>query len=209
MKTLSTRRQQILDFITRFIEEKDYSPSVRDIVGGCSISSASVAQYHLNVLEREGYIRRDREVSRSIGLLRKTADLSIVPLLGSIAAGQPIPVPSADTWEMTPEATLEIPRYLIGGLEKVYGLKVKGSSMIDALIDDGDIVLMQYTSAAENGEMVAVWLKDKQEVTLKKIYRESGKIRLQPANRTMSPIYVAPDKIEVQGKVIAMLRKVK
>ena len=93
MKTLSVRQKKILDFISNFIGDKGYAPSVRDVAGGCGISSSSVTQYHLNVLEREGYIRRDRDISRSVGLLKRPTGLNMVPLLGTIAAGQPIPVP--------------------------------------------------------------------------------------------------------------------
>jgi len=207
VEELSTKQKQIFDFIADFIEEKDYSPSVRDVVKGCGISSSSVAQYHLNVLERKGYIRRDPEISRSIGLVRKAPDFTIVPLLGTIAAGQPIPVPSADTWITTPEETIEVPQYLTGGLKRLYVLRVKGTSMIDALIDDGDIVLMQQANTAEDGEMAAVWLRDEQEVTLKKVYREPGRIRLQPANKLMKPIYSRPENVEIQGKVVGVLRK--
>ncbi len=207
MRTLSARQKKILDFIRKFIEKKGYAPSVRDVAGGCGISSASVTQYHLKVLEREGYIRRERDIPRSIGLLKRTADFNTVPLLGSIAAGQPIPVPAADAWVSTPEEVLELPAYLSNAPEKMYALRVKGTSMIDALIDDGDIVLMQQANTVEDGEMVAVWLKDKEEVTLKRVYREPGRVRLQPANEQMAPIYVEPDDIEIQGKVIGVIRK--
>ncbi len=207
MRTLSARQKKILDFIGKFIGKKGYAPSVRDVARGCGISSASVTQYHLNVLEREGYIRRDRDIPRSMGLLKRTADFNTVPLLGSIAAGQPIPVPAADAWVSTPEEVLELPAYLSNAPEKMYALRVKGTSMIDALIDDGDIVLMQQANTAEDGEMVAVWLKDKEEVTLKRVYREPGRVRLQPANEQMAPIYVEPDDIEIQGKIIGVIRK--
>lgn len=207
MSTLSPKRKQILDFITNFIRQRGYAPSVRDVAEGCGISSSSVAQYHLNVLEREGCIRRDREVSRSIGLVKKATYFTVVPLLGTIAAGRPIPVPTEDTWVTTPEETIELPPELTRGLEKLYALRVKGTSMIDALIDDGDIVLMQQASTAEDGEMATVWLKDEQEVTLKKVYREPGRIRLQPANRLMKPIYCHPGNVEIQGRVVGVLRK--
>ena len=207
MKTLSTRQKKILDFISEFIEEKSYAPSVRDVAKGCGISSASVTQYHLNVLEREGYIHRDRDISRSIGLAKRAIGLITVPMLGSISAGQPIPVPAADAWVSTPEDVLELPPYLSSNLEKTYALRVKGTSMVDALIGDGDIVLMQQVSTAENGDMVAAWLKDTGEVTLKRIYRESGRIRLQPANEQVAPIYVEPDDLEIQGRVVGVIRK--
>lgn len=204
--TISPKRKLVLDFITEFIEEKGYAPSIRDIANGCAISSTSVAQYYVKALEREGYIRRDHEVSRSIALTKKHA-VATVPVLGTIAAGQPIPVPSADTWVTAPEETIELPDYLISGLADLYALRVKGISMIDALIDDGDVVVMQATNVAEDGQTVAIWLKDRQEVTLKKIYREQGRIRLQPANRFMEPIYSQPDNVEIQGKVVAVLRR--
>ena len=131
----------------------------------------------------------------------------MVPLLGTIAAGQPIPVPAADAWVSAPEEILELPSYLSSAMEKTYALRVKGNSMVDALIGDGDIVLMQQANTAEDGEMIAAWLKGEGEVTLKKIYREPGRIRLQPANEQMAPIYVDPDDIEIQGRVVGVIRK--
>lgn len=202
---VSQTRERILNFIRDFIDERGYAPTVRDILKGCFISSTAVVQHHLNILEREGHIHRDPEVFRSIQLLDRS-NIVRVPLLGSIAAGAPIPVPSAETWEVEPLEILELTDDLIQSKEGVYALKVKGLSMIDALIDDGDIVLMQSADTANNGEMVAVWLKDKQEVTLKRFFRESNQIRLQPANSQMQPIYVAPDNVEVQGKVIGVIR---
>ena len=208
MRMLSGRQKEILDFIADFIENKGYAPSVRDVVKGCGISSSSVAQYHLNVLERAGFIRRDREVSRSIALVRSPADLVPVPILGTIAAGQPIPVPPDNAWVTPPEDALRLPEELTRGLDGVYALRVKGTSMIDALVDDGDIVLMQQASSADNGEMVAVWLKNQQEVTLKKIYFQRGRVCLKPANPLMEPIYERPDNVDVQGKVIGVIRLV-
>lgn len=207
MKTTSTR-QRILKFIRDFLADRSYPPTVRDIVAGCHISSTSVAAYHLEVLEKEGYLRRHPDVSRGIELLDKPRTLP-VPVLGVIAAGKPIPVPAADTWDSVASAeTVSVPGEMIGSKEGVYALKVKGSSMIDALISDGDTVLMQHANAVENGEMAAVWLKSEKEVTLKKFYAESGRIRLQPANSQMKPIYTSPDNAEVQGKVIGVIRLV-
>jgi len=206
MKTLSSKQQHIIDFIRRFLLDRGYPPSIRDIVSGCNISSTSVVDYNLDVLEREGYIRRHPEVSRGIELLA-WARLR-VPIIGQIAAGVPIPVPTADTWDVAASSeTLEVPQDLTQGREGVYALKVRGLSMVDALIGDGDIVLMQYVNAVENGEMAAIWLKAEKEATLKKFYAESGRIRLQPANSQMQPIYVEPDNIEIQGKVIAVIRQ--
>jgi repressor LexA len=199
-------RERILELIRRSFDERGYAPTVRDIVKGCNLSSTSVAQHHLNTLEKEGRIHRDPQVVRSIQLIEK--NVVEVPLLGAIAAGKPIPVPGSDTWTTPPEEMLKLTADMIGNRRNVYALKIKGTSMVDALIDDGDTVVMEAVPTAENGQMVAVWLKDEQEVTLKKIYREPGRIRLQPANKQMKPIYVKPQNVEVQGKVVAVLRKV-
>jgi repressor LexA len=207
MDSISVRQRQILDFIRQFIEERGYSPSVRDVVKGCDISSTSLAQYHLSALETHGHIRRQRDISRSISLSSSYLPGRSIPFLGTIAAGEPIPVPAADTWVTAPDEVLDIPEHLTGRRDKLYGVKVKGTSMIDALIDDGDFVIMQATSTAEDGEMVAVWLKDRQEVTLKKIYHESGRVCLKPANSLMQPIYCKPKNVEIQGRVVAVFRK--
>jgi repressor LexA len=211
MKTELSKQQRIIDFIRRFLAERSYPPTIRDIVSGCGISSTSVVDYNLDKLEKDGYIRRHREVSRGIELLIQSplpGHRRRVPIVGQIAAGEPIPVPTADTWDTVASSeTLEITEELTRGKEEVYALKVKGSSMVDALINDGDIVLMEYVNAVENGEMAAIWLKDEKEVTLKKVYSEPGRIQLQPANSQMQPIYVKPDNLEVQGRVIAVLRQ--
>ena len=206
MKTLTSKQQHIIDFIHNFLADRGYPPSIRDIVSGCGISSTSVVNYNLNILEKAGYIRRHPEVSRGIELL--TRSRLQVPIIGQIAAGEPIPVPTPDTWDITASSeALEVTQDLTRGREGVYALKVRGSSMVDALINDGDIVLMQYVNVVENGEMAAIWLKAEKEVTLKKVYSEPGRIRLQPANSQMQPIYAEPDNVEIQGKVIAVIRQ--
>ncbi len=202
---LSETRRRILQFIRDFAQERGYAPTIRDILRGCNISSTAVVQHHLNILDREGYIDRDPKVFRSIQLPDR-GNLVRVPLLGNIAAGEPIPVPAAEVWRTEAVETLQLTEELTQGKE-IYALRVRGLSMIDALIDDGDIVLMQPTSTVGNGDMVAVWLKEQQEVTLKRMYQETGRIRLQPANSQMEPIYVEPDGIEIQGKVVGVIRK--
>lgn len=208
---LSSRQKKILNFIHNFLTDNTYPPTIRDIVNGCEISSTSVADYNLGILEKKGYIRRHREISRGIEILDGAPSKRLgvaVPIVGQIAAGEPIPVPSSDSWNnIASSETLEVPQELIRGKEDVYALKVKGFSMIDALINDGDIVVMQYTQTVENGKMAAVWLKNEKRATLKKVYYNSERIRLQPANRQMQPIYVDPDNIEIQGKVIAVIRQ--
>jgi repressor LexA len=208
MKPLSPRQQKILTFIRRFNDDKEYPPSIRDIQLGCAISSTSVVDYNLKALERMGHIRRDREVSRAIQLLDgsgRRARSVAVPLVGRIAAGQPIPVPEGsvaydEMVSVTPDMT--------GGREDIFALRVKGTSMIDALINDGDVVVMEKANTAQDGDMVAVWLKKEEEVTLKKFYREGDRVRLQPANETLPPIDPEASNVEVQGRVLSVFRPV-
>jgi repressor LexA len=202
----SETRERILQFIRDFIDDRGYAPTIRDILRGCSLSSTAVVQHHLNVLEREGRIHRDPEIFRSIQLADRKHTVS-VPLLGTIAAGEPIPVLDAETWESQALEMLDLTDELTQG-KQVYALRVKGQSMIDALIDDGDTVLMEPVSTAENGDMVAIWLKDKQEVTLKRFFLESGRICLRPANRLMAPVYQRPENVEIQGRVVGVIRKI-
>ena len=209
MKELTPKRKQILDFIARYIDEHGFSPSIADIVQGCAISSPSMVQYHLEILEKQGYIKRRPQTSRSLSLLKGPQDNVAVPLLGTIAAGRPIPVPTEDTWRTAADETVRIPAEVLPKGARVFALRVEGISMIDALVDDGDIVIMEATNTADNGQMVAAWLTDREETTLKKLYREPGGIRLQPANPKMKPIFIAPDEIQIQGRVIAVLRKIK
>lgn len=204
---LSPRQQQILEFIRRYLDEEGIPPTVRDIVRGCGLSSTSVADYNMRILQREGRLRRRPEISRGIELPDRGRGLVRVPLLGTIAAGSPIPVPEADTWQSPPLETVEVPQELVGRTPQVYALRVRGTSMIDALIDDGDIVLLTQAKTAHNGEMVAVWLKAEKEVTLKRFYQEKRRIRLQPANSALAPLWVSPQNVEVQGKVVGVLRR--
>jgi repressor LexA len=210
-KELSDKQRRIVEFIQGFWAENNFPPSVRDIVAGCALSSTSVADYNLKLLEKKGIIRRHKEVSRGIELpsLSRESKRLEVPVIGLIAAGLPIPVHDNDTWDVTAGAeTIEVTRDIIRGREGVYALRVKGNSMIEDLINDGDIVLLQSVNVVENGETAAVWLKSEKEATLKKFFLEaSGKIRLQPANSQMQPIYASSDNIEVQGRVIAVIRR--
>ncbi len=205
MKQLSDKQSRIIDFLHRFLNERGYPPTIRDIQNGCQISSTSVVEYNLRILEREGHIRRVREISRGIELGARR--VVRVPIIGHIAAGEPIPVPTSDSWNMEELESLELTEELTRGKEGVYALKVKGTSMIDALIGDGDLVLMQQATTAENGDMVAAWLKRDGEATLKRFYLESGRVRLQPANEEMAPIYADPENVAIQGKVIGVIRK--
>ena len=209
-KALSPKQGRILQFIRKFIDARGYPPTVRDIVSGCKISSTSVVAYNLARLETAGYIRRHADISRGIELVSNRPSnrhTVTIPVIGEIAAGEPIPVPHSDTWETVAPEELVITEDLTRGKQRVYALRVRGNSMIDALIKDGDIVLMEYVTSAENGDMVAAWLKAEKEVTLKRLFRETDRIRLEPANTQVQPIYTAPDNVEVQGKVITVIRQ--
>jgi repressor LexA len=207
---ISNRQRCMVNYISEFWQGHGYPPSIRDIVAGCSLSSTSVADYNLKILEKKGYIKRHREVSRGIELPRSMSaeHRRAVPVIGTIAAGKPIPVPDNDSWDVASGAeTIEVPDYMLKGQEDVYALRVKGNSMIDALINDGDIVLMRYVNKVENGEMAAVWLKSEKEATLKKFYAEGPRVRLQPANSTMKPIMAQAANVEIQGRVIGVMRR--
>lgn len=210
---LSERQQAIIKFIQRFAQEKQYPPTIREIGSNVGISSTSVVNYNLNILQREGLIERDREVSRGIKLVGEAAPsgdpfmLVRVPLLGRIAAGEPIPVPESG-FAILGDDTVELTRGLLpADTSNLYALQVRGNSMIDAMIGDGDIVVMQHQETATNGELVAVWLTDREETTLKRFFLENGRVRLQPANPTMEPIFVNPKNVQIQGKVVLVVRR--
>jgi len=211
---LSKRQQKILQFVNEYLEENSYPPSIREIGAAAGISSTSVVTYNLHRLEEKGYISRDRDVSRGLKLTSKarkqTTPEAVVrlPLLGRIVAGAPVPVPASD-FPLMGDETIELTRGILGDPTGLYALQVEGNSMIDALVHDGDIVVMRYQRRVENGEMAAVWLKEREEVTLKRFYQEEGgRVRLQPANPTMLPIYVDdPRQVEVQGRVVMVIRQ--
>ncbi len=214
-KGLGERHQRILDFIASYQREHKHPPSIREIGEHCDISSTSVVNYYLDQLEKSGHIERDRKISRGMRLTGNTplGDMLRVPVLGVIQAGEPIPVPSnADFASFTAEDSVEITTSLMPGKEKgkeLFALQVQGDSMIDAMINDGDIVILKPTQDARNGEMVAVWLSDRNETTLKYYYKEKDGYRLQPANPTMKPIMLKKtEALEIKGKVVMVIRKV-
>ena len=208
---LSDRQNKMLEFIANFVKEHPYPPSVREIQMGCGISSTSVVDYNLHILRREGYIKRSPDISRGIQLLDRDTGRAmglqnavLVPVLGAIAAGEPL-MAFADAAEA--EETLELPPSLLPArTDDIYALRVKGQSMIEDLIDDGDVVLLRRRETASPGQMVAAWIKDPGEGTLKRFYPEGARVRLQPANSAMSPIYQDADNVEVQGVVVGVIR---
>jgi repressor LexA len=193
---LGERHKNILRFLEKFQAENGYPPSIREIGENTSISSTSVVNYYLNQLEEMNYIERESNVSRGIRLLRNfegsllkavqsVSDMFNVPVIGRIVAGEPVPIPSSDFNYYDSETGIDIARSLLPPKEKtedLFALEVQGDSMIDAMVNDGDIVVMRPITQANNGEMVAVWLADRDETTLKYFFLENGKVRLQPAN---------------------------
>ncbi|HIP97083.1 MAG TPA: repressor LexA [Anaerolineae bacterium] len=206
---LSERQQRMLQFIRQFMRENRYPPTIREIGRAVGISSTSVVNYNLNILEQRGLIDRDRAISRGIKLAESLVEQVVsIPLLGRIAAGSPLPIPdSSSDFGIFGDETIELTRGIIKDTDGIYALQVKGNSMIDALIHDGDIVVMKHQQHAENGDLVAVWLRDEKETTLKRFYLEGDRVRLQPANPTMEPLYFPANDVEIQGKVVCVIRQ--
>jgi repressor LexA len=236
-KGLTDRQKKILEVLERFQTQFGYPPSIREICDKTAISSTSVVNYYLDQLEDLGYIERDGRVSRGIRLLkplgeaesamavvtdavRQTAqsvrqavdELLRVPVVGRIVASEPAPVPPSDFSYFDAESMVDVARSLLPAREKgadLYALEVQGNSMIDAMIFDGDIVIMKPAQEVRNGDLVAIWLNDRDETTLKYFFLENGRVRLQPANPTMQPIYVDdPAVVDIQGKVVMVIRQV-
>jgi repressor LexA len=212
---LSDRQKRMIEFIQRFTADSGYPPSIREIGDAADISSTSVVNYNLNRLVEEGYLTRDQNVSRGLRLTDKLGraaerltNIVRVPLVGRIFASEPVLLPGTDSPVFGADEAIEITRGLLPSDNGLFALQVKGDSMIDAMVSDGDIVVMAKADEWSNGDMVAVWLRDREETTLKHIYREGSRVRLQPANPTMQPIYVDnPESLEVQGKVMLVVRQ--
>ncbi len=208
-KELSERQQKILAFLRRFIRENRFPPTIREIGEDVGISSTSEVKYNLDILERENLIERDREISRGIRVVAdRMAEVIRVPLLGRIAAGRPIPVPDSDFALYDEEHdSVELTRDIVKDDSGIFALKVQGNSMIDALINDGDIVVMRSQERVENGELAAVWLPDEEEATLKRFFLEGEQVRLQPENPTMQPMFFPARDVEFKGKVVCVIRQ--
>jgi repressor LexA len=223
---LTDRHKRILAYLDSYQKKLGYPPSIREIGEHTGVSSTSVVNYYLDQLEEAGYIARESNISRGIRILktfgdsiatnaRETAaavgEMLRIPIVGRIVAGAPIPVPSNDFSHFDPDTGINIARSMLPVREKsedLFALEVHGDSMVDAMVNDGDLVIMKKINTAVNGDMVAVWLRDRDETTLKYFYLEGGRVRLQPANPTMQPIYIEdPATVEVQGKVVLVIRQ--
>ena len=204
MENLTKRQEEILSYVKEYIVSHGYPPTVREIGKDLGVSSPATIHTHLNKLVEKGFIKKDGAKNRAIELLvenefnKKDEDVIEVPLLGKITAGSPI-----EAIEM-PDEYFSLPAYLVPNNKDVFTLKVSGTSMINAGILDGDIVIVQKQNVARNGEIV-VAMTDDNEVTLKTFYKEDGYFRLQPENDTMDPIIL--DNVSILGKAIGLYRK--
>lgn len=228
-KKLKERHKQVLDVIQEYSEKHGYAPSYREICARTDITSTSMVNYYLEQLEEMGYIERVENISRSLQI-KETAQDKVnqvignvkqavedvshsltIPLVGRIVASEPVPIPETDFSLFDAESNIQIPESLIPfnmQKENLFALEVDGDSMIDAMVNDGDVIIMKPTREARNGEMVAVRIKDQNETTLKHFYHEGDRVRLQPANPTMDPIYIdSSSDIEVQGSVVLVIRQ--
>ncbi|MBQ3303181.1 MAG: transcriptional repressor LexA [Clostridia bacterium] len=198
MRASHENQQKILDFIKSEIEDKGYPPSVREICAAVGLRSTSTVHAHLNHLEAQGLIRRDPTKPRALEVVDGSQPRGrSVPLVGRVTAGQPIlAIENIDEYLTLPQSVL--------GQGKMFCLRVEGESMIDAGIMDGDLVVLRQQDTAENGEIV-VAMNDEDEATLKRIYYEADRVRLQPENPTMAPIYVK--RATVLGKLVALIRQ--
>ena len=198
MEKLTSKQNNVLDYLKQFLAKKGYPPTVREICAALNLSSPATVHAHLNTLEEKGYISKGNSKNRAIELLVKNeyeeADSVDIPLLGKVAAGNPI-----EAIDFT------VPSYLIPAKREVFALRVNGESMINAGIHDNDIVIIQRQQTANNGDMV-VAMTDDYGVTLKTFYKENGYFRLQPENDTMAPIIL--DSVTIVGKAIGLYRKI-
>jgi repressor LexA len=216
---LSNRQKKILEFIENFLGEHGYPPTIREIGEAVNIASTSVVNYNLNKLVEHGLIERAPKVSRGLWLSNQEEELPVgyadarslvqVPLVGKIAASAPVPLPGEDFgYYYDRDDLIEVPQSMIGKFEReeLFALRVTGDSMIDAMVADGDVIVLKRQNVARNGDMVAVWLSERGETTLKQYYLEGPVVRLQPANPLMDPIYVDAKQVNIQGRVLAILR---
>lgn len=215
---LSERQRNILRYMESYLAEHGFPPTIRQIGEATGINSTSVVNYNLNKLVQAGYLARSSHVARGLRLVgqvpggKKTGRLSVhaaavslqVPLYGSIFASEPVSVPE----DYYLEDNIEVTPAMLGGVDpaEAFALRVKGESMIDAMIREGDIVILRSQTTANNGDMVAVWLEDRSETTLKYFFRDGGRIKLQPAHPEMQPIYVDPAVCSIRGKVLSIIR---
>jgi repressor LexA len=231
-KPLSSRQESILGYVRKYVVDYGRPPTIREIGAATDISSTSVVNYNLTKLEKMGLIGRDSDVSRGLRLTEKAmkflgeapsnmvagfvqqareaiSRMVTIPLVGQIVAGEPIEVGNESFEVYDEDDVVEVGANMLPTkkTDDLFALRVSGDSMIDAMVNDGDIVIMRQQETAQNGDMVAVWLETDGTTTLKHFFHEGKQIRLQPANPTMQPIFVPADGVRVQGKVMMVLRQ--
>jgi repressor LexA len=201
VQPLTKRQREILDYLNEFIQQHGYAPSLEEVGRRFNLSSLATVHKHLTNLQEKGFIKRAWNRSRSVELLpsRSGGRAVELPLLGYVAAGMPIEAVASSE-------TIAVPEALVSGKRDSYVLRVRGDSMIDEQIRDGDWVVVEDRRSADNGEMV-IALVGGRDATLKKFYKENGRVRLQPANPSMQPIFVDPDGVQIQGVVVGVMRK--
>jgi repressor LexA len=209
---LTRRQQEIVEYIRKYIDQNHFPPSIRDIASHFSLASAGGVHKHLNNLRDKGVLTFENNISRSIHILsdadnsksaksRQKTDIRILdlPLMGKVAAGQPIQ-------HFLENETIEIPESMIRHPAESYVLEVQGDSMIEECICDGDYVIVEHRNHADNGDTVIAMINH-EEATVKKYFHEGDKIRLQPANFSMDPIYMDPESVSIHGRVVGVLRQ--
>lgn len=217
---LSERQESIMSYIAQSLQKNSRPPTIREIVEATDITSTSVVSYNLGKLEEKGYVARTKDVSRGIQLTEKAqqafatlrttiASMIRIPLMGDIVASEPVQLGHDDFATYDEEDAVEVSTSLLPdkNVDSLFALRVRGNSMIDAMVSDRDIVIMKQAKEARNGDMVAVWLPQSGEMTLKYFFSEGDRVRLQPANPTMEPIYVHAANVEIQGKVMMVVRQ--
>ncbi len=209
-EALTESQQRILSFINTYVTQHDMPPTIREIQKGAGISSTSMVSYHLKALEKANLLNRRERSSRGVVVKDPTRvtlrDMVNIPIVGRIVASAPAPTPDADALRDS-DNTVQIARSMVGNTDGLYALEVKGNSMIDALINDGDIVVMKRVTEVKNGDLAAVFLTDRNESTLKRVFHEGKRLKLKPENPTMKPFYVDARVAQIQGKVMCVIRK--
>ncbi|MCD4671041.1 MAG: transcriptional repressor LexA [Anaerolineaceae bacterium] len=205
---LDNLSSDILSFIKTYRTEKQISPSYSEIAKEVGIKTNSHVQYCLKKLRNLGLVDWQKGIPRSLRLCKVLDELINIPVMGKIAASKPIPMPTSDFAYYDSESTVAVAS---SGLpmtnNDLFALEVQGDSMIDAMVNDGDIVIIKPCDAVENGTMAAIWLTENDETTLKFFHREENRIRLQPANKEMEPIYIEnPQQVQVKGRVVKVIR---
>lgn len=194
---LTPRKKQILDFVNAYTKKASFAPSLEEIKKKLKLNSVSTIHQHIQELENLGYLHKEKNQKRAIDVIKSNPMVKI-PLLGTIAAGEPIEA-------IEEKETIAVPKSKLSKTTDVYALRVCGNSMIDENINDGDIVLVQSQPVAQNGQKI-VALIDQESATLKKFFREKNKVRLQPANQTMLPLFIEPERLTIQGVVIDIIK---